>query len=132
MGRIAELRCKTVITNSGIDVDILIDTPLASDITRIRNSKYDIRFQYGLALKYQKQMNREDDGENIYFYIPIPEMLLVFKAKAAFDRKYDSGTKYDPIYVQNKIEKDYYDIISILLHQLDLSPFLHFGVFCVI
>jgi hypothetical protein len=63
-----------------------------------------------LAYKHQQEATFEE----AVFYIPSPEVLLLFKAKAALDREYDAKRAFDPFFLQQKSWKDYYDMAGLL------------------
>ncbi|MCK4454943.1 MAG: hypothetical protein KAU99_01200 [Thermoplasmata archaeon] len=54
------------------------------------------------------------DLKGLKFYVPRPEILIMLKAKAALDREHDRKYVFDPYYLDSKIVKDYYDIVSLL------------------
>ena len=87
---------------------IYIDACSIEDINRLKGTNVVIPWE--LALKYSNSKRIED----VDFYIPAPEALILFKAKAALDREYDLRKRFDAFFLQNKIWKDYYDIISLL------------------
>lgn len=98
---------KEVKTSKGIE-DIYIDACSAEDGNLVHG--VGIEVPWSLALKNAKLVTHG----KLNFYIPVPEVLIVFKAKAAYDREYDSKHAFDPFYIQSKIWKDYYDITSLL------------------
>jgi hypothetical protein len=87
---------------------ILIDACSIEDINRLKGT--DIIIPWDLALKYQTKKKIE----NFELYIPQVEILLLYKVKAAYDRKYDLKTTFDPFYLQQKIIKDNIDIITLI------------------
>lgn len=87
---------------------ILIDACSIEDINRLKGT--DIIIPWKLALKYQTKKKIE----NFELYIPQVEVLLLYKVKAAYDRKYELKTTFDPFYLQQKIIKDYIDIITLI------------------
>jgi hypothetical protein len=55
-------------------------------------------------------------------FVPDPEPLLVFKAKAAWDRSYDLRSDVRSDFLKDKVRKDRFDILSLLLTcQFDTS-----------
>lgn len=87
---------------------IIIDACSIEDVNRLKGTE--IIIPWDLALKYQIKKKIE----NFELYIPQVEVLLLYKVKAAYDRKYDLKTTYDPFYLQQKIEKDQIDIITLI------------------
>jgi hypothetical protein len=87
---------------------IIIDACSVEDVNRLK--KTDIVIPWTLAFEHPKRIKTED----IELYIPDVEVLLLYKSKAALDRKEDLKEVFDPFYLQQKILKDHYDIINLV------------------
>lgn len=87
---------------------IIIDACSIEDINRVKGT--DLVIPWELALTYQTKKKIK----NFELYVPQVEVLLLYKAKAAHDRKYDLKTTFDPFYLQQKIVKDFIDIITLI------------------
>jgi hypothetical protein len=70
----------------------------------------DIEVPWSIAMKNQR---REHIGSSELF-IPGPEPLLVLKLKAAFDRAHDIKVGGGTPYLRDKLQKDRFDIVSLL------------------
>jgi len=71
---------------------------------------------YGLCL--QNEMVRRRLVDNEYFYVPIKELLLLYKTKAARDRNYVLTHERLPNHIrqrqQGKVQKDYSDMAALI------------------
>ena len=78
----------------------------------------DLEVPWNIAMKWQ----RDIENNGIVFSIPSPEPLLVFKVKAAWDRNHDINITGGTPFLKDKVLKDRFDIISLLLNcKLDLD-----------
>jgi hypothetical protein len=106
---------KEVKTKAGIE-RIIIDACSVEDINRMKGT--DIIIPWALAFEHQKGFKTE----NVELYIPSVEVLLLFKSKAVLDRTEDLKEAFDPFYLQQKILKDYLDIVNLIINcEIDFS-----------
>ncbi|MBN1539143.1 MAG: hypothetical protein JW939_03290 [Candidatus Thermoplasmatota archaeon] len=70
----------------------------------------DIEIPWKIA--HDHQVMKELDGTMIY--VPSPEALLILKVKAAWDRNHDIQIGGGTPFLQDKVRKDRFDIVSIL------------------
>jgi len=87
---------------------IYLDVATVQDRNRVHGA--DAELPWRLVFDHQRAGNIGDAE----FYVPVPEVLLLLKAKAALDREHDSRHVFDPFYLQQKAWKDYYDMASLL------------------
>ena len=104
-----EERYARVVTTPKGKEHIYLDVATVQDSNRVHGR--DIELPWRLAFEHQipAKIGRAD------FYVPKPEVLLLFKVKAALDREYDAKRSYDPFFLQQKSWKDYYDVASLLM-----------------
>ena len=100
---------KEIKTKTGIE-RIIIDACSVEDVNRMKGT--DIIIPWALAFEHQKSIKTE----NVELYIPNVEVLLLFKSKAVLDRMEDLKETFDPFYLQQKILKDYYDIVNLIIN----------------
>lgn len=72
----------------------------------------DLDVPWSIAMKWQRDIEKN----GIVFSIPSPEPLLVFKVKAAWDRNHDINVTGGTPFLKDKVLKDRFDIISLLLN----------------
>lgn len=88
------------------------------------------KLPFALAEKNKQRIDEVGrDGSLISFYIPIPELLLLLKAKAYLDRDYDAAHRvsispYSKTYFESKRNKDGADIIALLDTPLDYQKII--------
>lgn len=87
---------------------IIIDACSVEDMNLLK--KTDIVIPWALAFEHQKRIKTEE----VELYIPDVEVLLLYKSKAALDRTESLKEAFDPFYLQQKITKDYYDIVNLI------------------
>lgn len=87
---------------------VYLDVATVEDANRLHGA--DVELPWRLAYQHQRLAVIADTK----LYVPNPEVLLLFKAKAALDREYDAKRAFDPFYLQQKAWKDYYDMASLL------------------
>lgn len=87
---------------------IIIDACSVEDINRLKGTE--IIIPWSLAFEYQTSQ----EIEGVELYVPSVEALLLYKTKAALDRENDLKTTFDPFFLQQKIRKDYHDIITLI------------------
>jgi len=87
---------------------IIIDACSVEDINRLKGTE--IIIPWKLAFDHQKAIRIED----VDLYIPGVEVMLLFKSKAAIDREGDLKRSFDPFYLQQKIIKDFNDIMTLI------------------
>jgi len=97
----------SVTTSRGVE-RVYLDVATVQDANRVHGA--DVELPWKLAYDHQVPARVGDTD----FYVPSPEVLLLFKAKAAVDRVYDAKRVFDPFFLQQKSWKDYYDIASLL------------------
>lgn len=97
-----------VVRTSKREERVYLDAATVEDANRVHGA--DVELPWTLAYQHQRLVEIEDTR----FYIPVPEVLLLFKAKAALDREHDAKQVFDPFYLQQKAWKDYYDMVSLL------------------
>jgi len=71
----------------------------------------DIEIPWAIATREQRKIHL---GESELF-IPKPEPLLILKLKAAWDRAYDISSGGGTPYLRDKLGKDRFDIVSLLI-----------------
>ena len=98
---------KEVMTSKGTE-EIYLDACSVEDTNRVRGTSVEI--PWALAIGNSELM----DLEGLKFYVPRPEILIMLKAKAALDREHDRKRVLDAYYLDSKIVKDYYDVVSLL------------------
>ncbi|MFQ5907195.1 MAG: hypothetical protein ACE5JA_11580 [bacterium] len=98
---------KVVETSRGNE-EIYLDACSVEDTNRVRGTSVEI--PWALAIRNSELM----DLKGLKFYVPRPEILIMLKAKAALDREHDRKRAYDAYYLDSKIVKDYYDVVSLL------------------
>lgn len=70
-----------------------------------------IELPWHLAMKHSVKFELEPD---VFIYIPRVEIILIYKAKAVLDRRYDLKSIGSNPFIESKIWKDFYDIAIIL------------------
>lgn len=97
-----------IVTTRKRDERVYLDAATIEDPNRLHGT--DVELPWRLAYEHQRLAKIQDAK----FYVPTPEVLLLFKAKAALDREHDAKRAFDPFYLQQKAWKDYYDMASLL------------------
>lgn len=98
---------KEVVTSERKE-EIYLDACSAEDTNRVHGTSMEIPWR--LAIRHGELK----DLEGLKFYVPKPEILIMLKAKAALDREHDRKRTFDAYYLDSKIVKDYYDVLSLL------------------
>lgn len=81
----------------------------------------DLEVPWTVACERQK---RVDVGDS-QIYIPSPEALLIMKSKAAHDRNFDVVTGQGDDFKRDKVKKDRFDLISLIVTCEFDTAFLH-------
>lgn len=89
--------------------EITIDACTASDRRVV--SALDITLPWRWAIDYSKKQKL---SEEVYIYIPVPELLLTYKIGAALGRLEALKTLRETAYSRAKLWKDFYDVASLL------------------
>jgi len=87
---------------------VYLDVATVQDTNRVHGSDIELPWKLAFDHSMAARIGKAD------FYVPVPEVLLLLKVKAALDRTYDARRAYDPFYLQQKSWKDYYDVASLL------------------
>jgi hypothetical protein len=106
---------KRIETNRGME-EIIIDACTASDKRVINGLKIILPWKW--AIDYSKKYNLM---ENVYIYIPIPELLLTYKIGAVLGRTEALKTMRETDYARAKLWKDLYDVASLVKLKIELK-----------
>jgi hypothetical protein len=87
------------------DEEITIDACTASHWKVV--STLDITFPWRWAIDYSRKQKL---SEEVYIYIPVPELLLTYKIGAVLGRLEALKTLRDTAYSRAKLWKDFYDV----------------------
>lgn len=114
---------KTLVTDKGNRVELNIDATLADTVVTDRNTG--IRLDWSLA---QKNCTRKEIDAGIFVYVPITELLVVYKLGALIKREKAMAVAADTGYYLSKILKDVHDVVQLYTkYEFDTSLLYRFA-----
>lgn len=89
---------------------IYIDACSPEDRNYLKENS-NVELPWHLAIKHSEKFELEPE---VFIYVPTVDVILIYKAKAVLDRRYDLKSIGSNPFIESKIWKDFYDLAILL------------------